>query len=139
MERKYKCLIIEDEPMAAALIEEYIRMDDRLKLIGTQPDSLKASLDIEMKKPDIVFLDVNISGLTGPEMMTLVEHKPQIIITSSCDKQSFNDHGIQIIDFLEKPIDRIQFQKAVYHCIAGIVKREKPHVTKLYPRYGETG
>ncbi|MFT5642078.1 MAG: two-component system LytT family response regulator [Cyclobacteriaceae bacterium] len=126
MKKILKCIIVEDDPMAAGLLEQYIESADGLHHIGTHPDSLMASLNIQRQKPDVVFLDINISGLDGPEMISLLDHKPQIIITSGIDKNSFVDYDIDIIDFLSKPITLKSFHKAVEKCIENSERTTNP-------------
>jgi response regulator of citrate/malate metabolism len=126
MKRILNCIIVEDDPMAAALLEQYIESADGLHHLGTHPDSLMASLSIQRQKPDVVFLDINISGLDGPEMISLLDHKPQNIITSGIDKNALVDHDIDIIDFLSKPFTLKSFHRAVGKCIENSERATTP-------------
>jgi Response regulator of citrate/malate metabolism len=63
---KYNCLIVEDEPLAAEVLEDYIRQVPFLELKGTCPDAIYALEVLQKQKIDVLFLDIHLPKLKGP-------------------------------------------------------------------------
>lgn len=115
--RIYQAIIVEDEPMFVDLLKLYLAEIPGLHVAGTYGDTVGATLAIEKLKPDLLFLDINISGLEGPEFASLLEHKPQIIVISSHPESVMKDYELEIDAFLRKPITKEQLKRAVNVCI----------------------
>ncbi len=118
MKDKYTCIIVEDDADFADMLQQYIKRLGNLEVLEIHGDTTKAALDIEKLKPDIIFLDINISGLAGPEFMELVEHQPQIIIVSGHPPSVMEQYDIEIDAYLQKPFSRDDLVQAVTNCIA---------------------
>ena len=114
----YTSIIVEDDEDFAELLEAYIMQLGNLTVLAKHGDTTKAALDIEKLKPDIVFLDVNISGLAGPEFMELVEHQPQIIVVSGHSPRIMEEYDLEITSFIQKPFTKDDLREAVEKCIA---------------------
>ena len=120
MNTKYTCIIVEDDEDFAEMLQQYIARLGKLEVRETHGDTTKAALDIEKLKPDLIFLDINISGLAGPEFMELVEHRPQIIIVSGHPPSVMEQYDIEVDGYLQKPFSRDQLEQAVNQCLMNI-------------------
>ena len=87
-----KCIIIDDEPIARKLLQEYIEETDFLTLVGSAENPLKAAGLISEFEPDLIFLDVNMPKMNGRETLQHIRnnrkwrHIPVAIFTTSANK-----------------------------------------------------
>ena len=108
-----RCIIIEDEPLAAEILAEYIEMTPFLTLTHTCPDAIKA-LDVVHNNPvDVIFLDINLPKLTGLEFVKTLRRQPRVIVTSAYHEFAVEGFDLQVTDYLLKPIEFNRFTKAV--------------------------
>lgn len=108
-----RCLIVEDEPLAAEILEEYISMTPFLTLARVCPDAISA-LDVVHSEPvDVIFLDINLPKLNGLDFIKTLRRQPKIIVTSAYHEFAVEGFELQVVDFLLKPIEYSRFAKAV--------------------------
>ncbi|MCS6928654.1 MAG: LytTR family DNA-binding domain-containing protein [Saprospiraceae bacterium] len=108
-----RCIIVEDEPLAAEILAEYIQMTPFLQLVDVCPDALKA-LEVVREKPvDVIFLDINLPKLTGLDFVKALPNQPKVIITSAYHEFAVEGFDLQVVDYLLKPIEFNRFTKAV--------------------------
>ncbi|WP_143959447.1 LytR/AlgR family response regulator transcription factor [Litoribacter populi] len=109
-----KSLIIDDEPYAQEVIEEYIKKVPFLHLLKKSNDAIDGLKDIEELKPDLVFMDIQMPEMTGIELIKILQgHKPAIIITTAYSEHALEGYELEISDYLLKPIRFDRFLKAV--------------------------
>ncbi len=107
-----RCIIVEDEPLAAEILAEYIEMTPFLTLTHTCPDAINA-LDVVHSHPvDVIFLDINLPKLTGLEFIKTLRHQPKVIVTSAYHEFAVEGFDLQVTDYLLKPIEFNRFTKA---------------------------
>ncbi|MEQ8238521.1 MAG: response regulator [Cyclobacteriaceae bacterium] len=103
----FKSIIIEDEKEYIDILKFYLKKIEGIEILNEYGDTVSAALEIERQKPDLIFLDINISGLDGPEFVDLLIHRPKIIIVSSHPesimKSDFPD--VDYDGYLQKPVD----------------------------------
>ncbi len=116
----YSCIIVEDDEDFADLLQRYISRLGNLDVLSVHGETTQAALDIEKQKPDLLFLDISISGLEGPEFMELVDHKPQIIIVSGHPPRIMENYKLEICDYLQKPFSMKDLQMSVERCLSKI-------------------
>ena len=109
----YKCLIVEDEPLAAEVLQDYIRQVPFLKLIKTCSDAIYAMETLKEEKIDLVFLDIHLPKLKGLDFIKSLTNPPHIIITSAYHEYALEGHELNVLDYLLKPIEFKRFLKAV--------------------------
>lgn len=112
------CLILEDDVLAAKLLEHLIAADERMKLSCTL-SSLEAAVAYfqQNQPPDILFLDVELDGRQGFEIMQHVPATTSVILTTAHEIYAFDGYEIGAIDFLKKPLNKERFTKAVNKAI----------------------
>lgn len=101
---KKTCLIIEDELPFAKILESVINKIDEIELIGLCDNTVDAVRKIEREKPQILLLDVNISGLEGPEILELTDHQPKTIVISSHPEDVMRSYDICYSGYIQKPL-----------------------------------
>lgn len=113
-----RCIIVEDEPLAAEILAEYIGMTPFLELTHVCPDAIKA-LDVVHAHPvDVIFLDINLPKLNGLEFLKTLRRQPKIIVTSAYHEFAVEGFDLQVTDYLLKPIEFSRFTKAVNKLLA---------------------
>ncbi len=107
------CLIVEDEPLAAKIIEDYISQMPGLKLKGICGDVISAGEKLRSEKIDIIFLDINLPKINGLEFARSINNKYSIIITTAYHQYALEGFNLNVTDYLLKPIEFSRFVQAV--------------------------
>ncbi len=113
MNNQLRCIIVEDEPLAAEILSEYISQTPFLNLTHICNDAIQA-LDVVRAQPvDVIFLDINLPKLSGLEFVKTLLHPPKVIVTSAYHEFAVQGFDLQVVDYLLKPIEFSRFTKAV--------------------------
>jgi DNA-binding LytR/AlgR family response regulator len=110
---RYNCIIVEDEPLAAEVIKDYILQVPFLQLKGICTDALYAMDLLQKEKIDLVFLDIHLPKLKGLDFIKALKKPPQIIITSAYQEYALQGYELNVVDYLLKPIEFNRFVMAV--------------------------
>lgn len=108
-----KTFIVDDEPPARAIIKEYLEDFPQLEVAGEFEGGREAAAAINEEKPDLVFLDIQMPGLDGFEVLEHLEHWPHIIFSTAYDRYAVRAFEVNAVDYLLKPYDRSRFAEAV--------------------------
>ena len=111
--QKLSCIIIEDEPLAAEVLVDYIQQVPFLQLLGNFPDALYALEALKEEKVDVIFLDIHLPKLKGLDFIKTLSQTPQIILTTAYHQYALESYELEVIDYLLKPIEFSRFLKAV--------------------------
>jgi two-component system, LytTR family, response regulator len=134
-------LIIDDEAPARLLIRQYLSDYPNLQIIGECSNGLEAVQYITSLRPDLVFLDIQMPGLTGFEVIEQLTEIPQIIFSTAYDRYALQAFEVNALDFLLKPYTKERFQKAIRKALDGgdeMIQKlraltESMQPTKTYP------
>ncbi len=108
-----RCLIVEDEPLAADILSDYIRDAPGLELAGSCPDALFALEFLQKEKVDVIFLDIHLPKLKGLDFLKILPQPPQVILTTAYHQYALDSYEFDVIDYLLKPIEFSRFLKAI--------------------------
>lgn len=108
-----KCTIIDDEPLATALLENYISKVPFLELVKTFNNPMDGLIDFNSNPVDLIFLDIQMPQLTGIQFMKLLQNRAQVIITSAYEEYAIEGFEHNVTDYLLKPISFERFYKGV--------------------------
>jgi DNA-binding LytR/AlgR family response regulator len=109
----YKCIIIEDEPLAAEVLQDYIRQVPFLELACCCSDAFYAMESLQKFHIDLMFLDIHLPKMKGLDLIKVLKEPPKIIITSAYQEYALQGYEFNVIDYLLKPIEFSRFLKAV--------------------------
>jgi DNA-binding LytR/AlgR family response regulator len=109
---KLKCIIVDDEPIARKILQEFIEEIDYLELIGQAENPLKAMSLLNDNEADIVFLDINMPKINGIEFLKTSKLKANIIMTTAYADYAVEAFGLEVLDYLVKPVAFDRFLKA---------------------------
>jgi DNA-binding LytR/AlgR family response regulator len=108
-----KCIIIDDEPLAVDLLQDFVQKVDFLELVNSFNNALDAISFINQSNVDLVFLDIEMPQFTGIDFMNAIEKKPLIIFTTAYSNYAVDGFNFGAVDYLIKPIPFHRFLKAV--------------------------
>ena len=110
---KINCIIVEDEPLAAEVLEDYIRQVPFLELKATCSDAIYAMEILQKENIDAVFLDIHLPKLKGLDFIKALKHPPKVIITSAYRDYAIEGFELNVTDYLVKPVNFNRFLMAV--------------------------
>ena len=110
---KIKCVLIDDEPLAIKVLQNYFTNFTDFEVIGTFNNSLEALDFINSTAVDAVFLDINMPMMTGFELISLIENKTKVIITTAFREFAAESYDLDVLDYLVKPIPLPRFIKCI--------------------------
>ena len=108
-----RCVAIDDERKALEVISLYARKVDQLHLLASFTDPVEASTFLESNSVDLLFLDINMKGLNGFELLETLTHRPRVIFTTAYSEYAVDSYRVDALDYLVKPIPFSRFLKAV--------------------------
>lgn len=107
------CIIVDDEPLATALLEKHISRIDHLKLAGKAEHAMDAYQLLQTRSVDLMFLDIQMPHLTGIEFLKSLTRKPPTIFTTAYRDFAIEGFELEAVDYLLKPITFERFFKSV--------------------------
>ncbi|ANE49283.1 LytR/AlgR family response regulator transcription factor [Flavisolibacter tropicus] len=113
MKEKLTCYIIDDEPLAQEILEDYIAKVSFLELKGSFMSPLEAASALKEYEPDLLFLDINMPDLDGLSFIPMLNPKPMIILTTAYDQYALKAFDLEVKDYLLKPFSFERFYKGV--------------------------
>ncbi len=108
-----KVISIEDNELDRLVLQKLIQQNDQLELIGEYESALAAISIIRSAKPDLIFLDIELPGMTGIEFINSLKEVPQIIFVTSHENYALDAFENDVTDFLLKPLEKKRFNIAV--------------------------
>lgn len=111
--KTFKTLIIDDERLAREELKNNLKDFHELSIVGEAQNGDEAIEFIKTHKPDLLFLDVNMPGMTGFEMLQKLEEIPHVIFLTAYDEYALKAFEVNAVDYLLKPIDHNRLIEAI--------------------------
>jgi DNA-binding LytR/AlgR family response regulator len=109
----FKCLIVDDEPLAVALMENHIKQVPFLTLAGRCFNAMEAMAFLEKNEVDLIFLDIEMPHLTGMQLKSFLPEKQKVIFTTAYSAFAIESYEKNGFDYLLKPVTFERFMKSV--------------------------
>jgi two-component system LytT family response regulator len=109
-----KAILIDDEPLARAVLKEYLSDYADITVVQECNDGFEGVKAIQQHKPELIFLDIQMPKINGFEMLELIEHPPGIIFTTAFDEFALKAFEAHAVDYLLKPFSKERFGKALH-------------------------
>ncbi len=106
------CIAIDDEPLALELLEDNISKVSYLQLVASFDNPLNAIKLLQEQPVDLVFIDIQMPGLTGLQFIQSLQHKPMFILVTAYEKYALDGYNLNVIDYLVKPVPLDRFIQA---------------------------
>jgi two-component system LytT family response regulator len=131
--KNIRVLIIEDETPARELIKYMLKDHPGIEVIGECADGFCGAREIKEKRPDLIFLDIQMPKLTGFELLEVLDEKPEVIFTTAFDQYAIRAFELNAVDYLLKPYSKERFDSALAKAVSRIGKetQEPDKVEKL--------
>jgi len=113
-----RCVVIDDEPPALAILADYIGQVPFLTLAGTTTDPVEGLTWVQQGRADLVFLDIQMPRLTGLQFLKLAGHKARVVLTTAYPEYALDGYENDVVDYLLKPIAFERFLKAAHKALA---------------------
>lgn len=110
---KFKCVIVDDEPMARSFLERYCEKKGNLEMMGSFSDAETAFNFLKCNEIDILFLDVEMPGENGFGLLDKLLYMPKVILTTSKTDYAFDAFQYNVSDYLKKPFSFNRFQESI--------------------------
>jgi two-component system LytT family response regulator len=108
-----KCLIIDDEPLAQDVIENYLKKCPFIELVAKCENALSALEWMKKQKVDLIFLDISMPFISGIDFIKTLQNPPAIIFTTAYREYAIESYELNVLDYLLKPISFERFLKAI--------------------------
>jgi len=109
---KLRCIIVDDEPVARKLLQEYIEDIDFLELAGSAENPLKANTLLQNEPIDLMFLDINLPKMSGIDFLRTGTKLPLTVLTTAYPDYALDGFELDVLDYLVKPFSQTRFLKA---------------------------
>lgn len=109
----FKCLIIEDEPIAARVLTRFIESIETLELVNVCHNAMAGFDVLQQQSIDLLFLDIKMPQLDGLAFLRTLKQAPKVIITTAYSEYALESYELDVVDYLLKPIAEPRFMKAV--------------------------
>jgi two-component system LytT family response regulator len=108
-----RCLVVDDEPLALHIVEDYISKVPFLRLVKSTTNPIEALTMVQEGGVDLVFLDVQMPELTGIQFLKIANGKAKVILTTAYPQYALEGYELDVVDYLLKPIAFDRFFKSV--------------------------
>lgn len=126
------CIIVEDEPLALKRTKDFVERVPYLHLLASFTNGFEAIGFVKEQEVDLMFLDIEMDGFTGIELIEALSRKPEIIITTAYDKYALKGFELHVSDYLLKPFGFDRFLNAVERVYGTMEKNKKEEKAFLF-------
>jgi len=108
-----KVLLVDDERLARSELRRLLRAHPEIEIVGEAANAAQAEEKIRVTRPDLIFLDVQMPGRTGFELLAELPHPPRVIFTTAYDQYAIKAFEFGALDYLLKPIEPARLAQAL--------------------------
>src|SRR5687768_5986962 len=112
-ERKLRVVIVDDEPLARAVVREYLAADEDVEIAAECGNGFDAVKEVTELSPDLLFLDVQMPKLNGFEVLELIGREVPVIFVTAYDDYALRAFDVHAVDYLLKPFEQERFAEAL--------------------------
>lgn len=109
----FSCIIVEDEPLAMSRIQDYVAKVATLRLLNSFDNAIAALDFLKINRVDLIFLDIEMDGVSGIKLLETLHTRPEIILTTAFEKYAIRGFDLNVSDYLLKPYTFERFLQAV--------------------------
>lgn len=129
---KLKCILIDDSAIQRRAISKLVKEQSNLILTNEFSNGLDAKNDMANNAVDLIFLDIEMPGLNGFDLLESLENKPQVIIISGNPDYAMKAFDYDVTDYLKKPVEKKRFDLAVKKAVNQYILEHTEEVEEEY-------
>ena len=114
-----KCIIVEDETLAQNVIQSHLQKTEQFELVGVCSNALEAKEVLSKQEVDLIFLDIQLPGMTGLNFLRNLQNPPLVVLTTAYSAYALESYEFNVIDYLLKPISFERFSKTINKIVEG--------------------
>ena len=107
-----QCIAVDDEPLALHLLEDYLTRVPDIRLVAKCGDAFEAGKILRSQPIDLMFLDIQMPGLSGLQFIESLAQKPMVILVTAYEQFALEGYTLDVVDYLLKPVELDRFLKA---------------------------
>ena len=137
-----KCIIVEDETLAQQVIQSHLQKISSFQLMAVCGNAAEAIAALKKFEVDLIFLDIQLPGISGLNFLKILSNPPLVIITTAFSEYALESYEFSVIDYLLKPVSFERFKKAINKVFDGrlysknIVEKETPSAEHIFIKSG---
>ncbi|MBN8826589.1 MULTISPECIES: LytTR family DNA-binding domain-containing protein [unclassified Spirosoma] len=131
--KKIRCLLVDDEPLALALLQKHLSQLDFMEVAGTCSNAVNALEHLNRQTIDLMFLDIRLPAISGVDFLKTLRHPPKTILTTAYREYALEGYELDIIDYLLKPITFDRFFKAIERYFRSTSQLTAPSTEDVMP------
>ncbi len=108
-----RAFLIDDEPLALRRLERLLRESGRVEVMGSSTDPVEAASALRENPADVLFLDIEMPGLNGFELLESLPEQPLVVFTTAYNQYALKAFDVNSIDYLLKPVEKEQLDRAL--------------------------
>lgn len=109
----YRCIVIDDEPLALQVLADYINQTDGLQLVDITTSPVQGLQRIQNNEADLIFLDIEMPELSGIQVLKMIGDHCKVILTTAYPEFAMEGYEYNVVDYLLKPVSPERFAKAI--------------------------
>ncbi len=113
MATRMRAFLVDDEALALKRLSRMLTATGRVEIVGSGTDPVEAVGAVLNVKPDVLFLDIEMPGMTGFELLAKLDPQPVIVFTTAYDRYALEAFGVNSIDYLLKPVEQEKLDRAL--------------------------
>lgn len=115
-----RAIVVDDEPLARRELRRLLAEHPNIEIIAEAGNALEAAREVQQLQPDLLFLDVQMPGPSGFDLLERLEYLPRVIFTTAYDEHAVRAFEVNALDYLLKPIESVRLAEAVARAQAAI-------------------
>ena len=114
-----KCMIVDDEALARQVIQSHLQMMPGFEVVAVCCNASEAATALKNSEVDLVFLDIQLPGMTGLDFLRTLPNPPLVILTTAYGEYALESYEFNVMDYLLKPVSFERFRKAINKVVDG--------------------
>lgn len=138
-----RCMVIDDEALARQVIQNHLLKIPGFRVVSVCSNCTEASAALEQMEIDLIFLDIQLPGISGLHFLRSLANPPLVILTTAYAEYAAESYEFSVIDYLLKPISFDRFKKAIAKITEGrlyslpLVEKETKQTDHIFIKSGK--